>query len=43
VTIGSPGVGLVIHGDAASAERILTPQPISNPPPIGHLEVQRPQ
>jgi hypothetical protein len=43
VTIGSPGVGLVIHGDAASAERILTPQPISDPPPIWHLEVQRPQ
>ena len=43
VTIASPGVGLVIHGDASSAERILTPQPISNPPPIWHLEVQRPQ
>jgi hypothetical protein len=43
VTIGSPGVGLVIQGDAASAERILTPQPISNPPPIWHVEVQRPQ
>jgi hypothetical protein len=43
VTIASPGVGLVIHGDASSAERMLTPQPISNPPPIWHLEVQRPQ
>ena len=43
VTVGPPGVGLVIHGDAASAERILTPQPISNPSPIWHMEVQRPQ
>jgi len=43
VTIGSPGVGLVIHGNASSAERILTPQPISDPPPIWHFEVQRPQ
>ena len=43
VTVGSSGVGMVIHGDAAAAERILTPQPISEPPPIWHLEVRRPQ
>ena len=41
VTVGSPGIGLVIHGDASTAERILTPQPISDSPPIWHLEVQR--
>ena len=43
VTVGSSGVGMVIHGDAAAAERILTPQPITEPPPIWHLEVRRPQ
>jgi hypothetical protein len=43
VTVGSPGIGLVIHGDASSAERILSPQPISDPPSSWHFEVQRPQ